>query len=183
MRSFTLLTLALLALPERSVAQREPAPASDLEAIEAKLLTRIGPQTRAWIIQEAAREIASNTVSEATAVHAVRSVPHLGSMGDADIMALAFIVMMEAAKSAREDLKSIMAGVKAINAAKADFRESTSGSSARARRVPDSLDRREKAGVLRLQAANDRQAKIVAALSMMVQKIPVGPPSLTQYVK
>ena len=36
-------------------------------------------------------------------------------MGDGDIMALAFIVIMEAAKSAREDLKAIMDGVKAIN--------------------------------------------------------------------
>jgi hypothetical protein len=39
-------------------------------------------------------------------------------MGDADIMALAFIVMMEASKSAQEDLKSIMDGVKAANAEK-----------------------------------------------------------------
>ena len=42
----------------------------------------------------------------------------LGALADGDIMALAFIVMMEAAKSAREDLKSIMDGVKAIDAAK-----------------------------------------------------------------
>lgn len=40
-----------------------------------------------------------------------------------DIMAVAFIVMMEAAKSAREDLKAIMDGVKAINAAKARMRD------------------------------------------------------------
>jgi hypothetical protein len=42
---------------------------------------------------------------------------------DGDIGAMAFIVMMEAVKSAREDLKSIMAGVKAINAAKQNLRE------------------------------------------------------------
>jgi putative addiction module CopG family antidote len=51
------------------------------------------------------------------------SLAILGSMDNADIMALAFIVMMEAAKSAREDLKAIMAQVKAINAAKAELRE------------------------------------------------------------
>lgn len=39
----------------------------------------------------------------------------LGSMGDQDIMAIAFIVMMEAAQSAREDLKAIMDGVNPIN--------------------------------------------------------------------
>jgi putative addiction module CopG family antidote len=42
----------------------------------------------------------------------------LGLAGDSDIMALAFIVLMEAAASAREDLKAIMESVKAINAAK-----------------------------------------------------------------
>jgi putative addiction module CopG family antidote len=47
----------------------------------------------------------------------------LGGMGNADIMAQAFIVMMEAAKSAQEDLKAIMAQVKAINRAKAALRE------------------------------------------------------------
>jgi Arc/MetJ-type ribon-helix-helix transcriptional regulator len=48
---------------------------------------------------------------------------HLGAHDDGDIMANAFSVMMEAAKSAREDLKSIMAGVKAINNAKQAVRE------------------------------------------------------------
>jgi putative addiction module CopG family antidote len=42
----------------------------------------------------------------------------LGSMDGSDIMAMAFIVMMEAAKSAQEDLRAIMERVKAINAAK-----------------------------------------------------------------
>jgi Arc/MetJ-type ribon-helix-helix transcriptional regulator len=52
---------------------------------------------------------------------------HLGgfsgvSTGD-DIMAMAFAVMREAATSAREDLKAIMDGVKAINEQKAGWRE------------------------------------------------------------
>ncbi|MDT4936322.1 MAG: hypothetical protein QOK11_4214 [Pseudonocardiales bacterium] len=51
------------------------------------------------------------------------SYPNLGATGDGDIMALAFIVMMEAAKSAREDLKAIMDGVKAINKQKEGWRE------------------------------------------------------------
>ncbi|MCC6810283.1 MAG: hypothetical protein IT381_22830 [Deltaproteobacteria bacterium] len=48
---------------------------------------------------------------------------NLAGMGDGDIMALAFIVMMEAAKSAREDLKAIMDGVKAINKEKEGWRQ------------------------------------------------------------
>jgi putative addiction module CopG family antidote len=47
----------------------------------------------------------------------------LGAVGDPDIMALAFIVMMEAAKSAEEDLREMMKNVKAINAAKSAQRE------------------------------------------------------------
>jgi hypothetical protein len=43
---------------------------------------------------------------------------NIGAMGDGDIMAMCFIVMAEAAKSAREDLKAIMDGVKAINKGK-----------------------------------------------------------------
>jgi hypothetical protein len=40
------------------------------------------------------------------------------------LLLLAFLVMMEAAKSAREDLKAIMSGVKQINDAKASLRQS-----------------------------------------------------------
>jgi hypothetical protein len=47
----------------------------------------------------------------------------LGSLNGDDIMALAFLVVMEAAKSARGDLKDIMKGVKEIN----DERSATRG--------------------------------------------------------
>jgi len=46
----------------------------------------------------------------------------LGSMNGADIEAICFLVLMQAAKSAQEDLKAIMAGVKEINDSKAKLR-------------------------------------------------------------
>jgi hypothetical protein len=46
-----------------------------------------------------------------------------GPGSDGDIAALAFTVMMEAARSADEDLKTIMAEVKAMNSAKARLRD------------------------------------------------------------
>jgi len=52
--------------------------------------------------------------------------PVLGDLGEADIEALAFLVLMQAAKSAQEDLKAIMDGVKAINAEKAKQRAGAS---------------------------------------------------------
>jgi hypothetical protein len=45
-----------------------------------------------------------------------------GFAADADVMAMAIIVILEAAKSAREDLKAIMDGVKAINKEKEGWR-------------------------------------------------------------
>jgi hypothetical protein len=46
----------------------------------------------------------------------------LGSMNGADIEAMAFLVLMQAAKSAQEDLKAIMDPVKATNEAKEKLR-------------------------------------------------------------
>jgi Arc/MetJ-type ribon-helix-helix transcriptional regulator len=47
----------------------------------------------------------------------------LGDAAGADIEALAFIVLMQAARDAQEDLKEIMNEVKAMNAAKRNLRE------------------------------------------------------------
>lgn len=60
----------------------------------------------------------SNVREEAASTYAT-----LGSLNNADIMAMAFIVIMEASKSAREDLKEIMAGIKDINESKQQLRD------------------------------------------------------------
>jgi len=46
-----------------------------------------------------------------------------GSMSGEDVEALAFLTLMEAAKSAQEDVRAVMASVKAINAAKRAMRD------------------------------------------------------------
>ncbi len=51
------------------------------------------------------------------------SMANLSALGNIDVETQAFIVSMEAAKSAAEDLKSVMNEVKAINNAKAKMRE------------------------------------------------------------
>jgi hypothetical protein len=66
----------------------------------------------------------------------------LGSMADADIEALIFIVMMELAKSAREDLKAIMDGVKAINEEKQRWRDVNESLHAMAAALRDRGDER-----------------------------------------
>ena len=95
-------------------------------------MTKVGPQTRAWIRQTAASQRGSMTLSDATAAQLVRGNPTLGGLGNNDIEALAFLVMMEAAKSANEDLKTIMEGVKQINSAKDGLRQTNARSKAAA---------------------------------------------------
>jgi hypothetical protein len=183
-RSTILLTLAILVLAESADAQREPSPTRDRQAMEAKLLTQIGPQTRTWIKQEAAREDASNTTSETTAVRAVASFPY-GRLRNSDIMALVFLVLMESAKSAREDLKEIMARVKAINNAKAPYLQlqSTNRATVRSKEHLDSLDRIASMESLRLQMAMDRQAKLESMLSNVMKQLSSTAASITQNLK
>lgn len=64
-----------------------------------------------------------NTLSDLVQDHIGTNYAILGSLPDGDIEALAFLVLMQAAKSAQEDLKAIMASVKAINSAKASQRK------------------------------------------------------------
>jgi hypothetical protein len=104
-------------------AQRQRGlPAPDLEAVRQAARDRFKPMN----------DPAATTRLRATI--AVRpgppapmnpSVPQ-GMLSSADIEALAFIVLMQASKSAQEDLKAIMEGVKAINKQKEGLRQVTS---------------------------------------------------------
>ncbi len=119
--------LALAALASNAVAQTVPPfPAGALET-EARLMTRVGPQTRDWIRQEATRELAAGAVSREAAKKAAASYRSFGGLGDGDIEALAFLVMTAAAKSAQEDLKTIMGHVKQINEPEMTRKMSRSG--------------------------------------------------------
>jgi len=124
------LAIAALLLTGNALAQVPPPLPEGAEALATRLSTRVGPQTQAWIRTEAARERAADAVSEAEAAKAVRANRSLGKLNDADVSALAFLVMMEAQKSAREDLKAIMSGVKSINDAKAALRQAQSAARA-----------------------------------------------------
>jgi hypothetical protein len=124
-------------------ASAGPIPA-DLEARAAELRKQASPRILAWAHDQgvalaktggpidlgALEQLARSQlvkrharVENSAAAAGGRTYPNLGNLGDADIMALCFIVMMEAAKSAQEDLKAIMGGVKAINNAKAAQRK------------------------------------------------------------
>lgn len=175
-------TLALVVMAQgifnQAFAQSEPAFPSGALAMEAKFLERIGSQTRAWIRQEGARVNRSDTISQETAVRAVASNRSLRGLGGTDVDALAFLVMMEAARSAREDLKAIMDGVKQLDRDKASARQAVVASRsasasvrARMRNDVDSLTRLGEMESLRLQVAMDRQAKLMSTLSNLMKKV------------
>ena len=120
-----------------------------------------------------------------------------GASGNGDIMGLAFIVLMESAKSAQEDLKAIMAGVKAINKEKQGWRAvaNTLNSYGAAGKpdvdcaretVKNTLDSMSEMGEmesLRLQMAMDRMSKMMSTLSNLLKKISDTASDITQNIK
>jgi hypothetical protein len=193
-----------------AAAQTIPVMPPGAEAAEARLLVKVGPQTRAFIRQEVARQRGNQVFSESLAAPIRRNV---GNLGDADIEALTFLIMMEAAKSQQEDLKAIMDGVKAINDAKETSRRgaarSGSPNAPRPRvainramisvaprskqdidnqidRVKNDLDSMSEMGEmesLRLQMAMDRMSKLMQTLSNLSKKISDTNATITQNLK
>ena len=135
----------------------------------------------------------------------VRPAPSTGSTGG-DIEALAFLVLMEASKSAQDDLKSIMDGVKAINDAKSklsDSREphgsldvdailqlmltvyavSVEAEFDAIRKDLDSTSELSEMESLRLQMMMDRMSKMMSTLSNLMKKISDTSSAIVQNLK
>jgi hypothetical protein len=125
------LLFAALALPP--VAQATTIP-PDLEAHAAGLRRQASPQLLAWAHDRGVALARGGVpVDPAALEHSVRSqlarkpgppagpaarYASLGAVSDAEVVAVSFVILMEASKSAQEDLKTIMDGVKLINAEK-----------------------------------------------------------------
>ena len=64
-----------------------------------------------WRLQEAKQLVTQALVIEQMVMTKVEThVPVLGQISELDIIAMIFAILLEAAKSAQDDLKSIMAG-------------------------------------------------------------------------
>lgn len=161
-----------------ALSRAVPAPLPDgAEARQARLLSKLGPQSRAWISQEARREAAAGTVSQGAAAAAAQNdFPQLGAMAGEDIMALAFLVLMEAAKQSEQDLKDIMAATQKAN----EQKKAQRGQVAQA---AGSLDEMSEEQSLKLQMAMDRRSKAVAALSNMMKKSAAANDNILQNLK
>jgi hypothetical protein len=103
-------------------AQRQRGlPAPDLEVIRQAARDRFKPINDP---AAATRLRATIAVRPGPPAPMNTSVPQ-GGLGSADIEALCFLVLMQASKSAQEDLKTILEGVKAINKQKEGLRQLT----------------------------------------------------------
>ncbi len=103
-------------------AQRQIQFPDSTEAVFNKAMKDINPKYSAWV-RSVAPQVNEKNMSEADVKQMTTTQwSVLGSMNGQDIEAIAFLVLMQAAKSAQEDLKSIMAGVKAINDQKSKLR-------------------------------------------------------------
>ncbi len=91
-------------------------------ALFTQMMRQINPKHINWIKNTAAT-VQQKGQTEAEVKTQATSWAQLGSLNTADIEALCFLVLMQASKSAQEDLKAIMAKVKSINEQKAKQRE------------------------------------------------------------
>jgi hypothetical protein len=137
-------------------ASRQPAPETkpctdrQIQAFFDSVTSRLKPEaaakfrelSRSDAVHRRALPSGSGREAIGRARQAVRSdLTALGSLPEGDIEALAFLVMMKAAKSAREDLKAIMKGVKEINKEKEGLRETQAELK---KEVCEYIDEREK---------------------------------------
>lgn len=105
---FSFLFCSLLLIPFTASAQNESSP--EAEALYKKAMAEINAKHVRWIITTAA-EVNEKKLSEADVMIRSKSYGALGNLNGQDIEAIAFLVLMQASKSAQEDLKAIMAKV------------------------------------------------------------------------
>ncbi len=103
-----------------ATAQEKPSP--DAEAFFKKAMSSINPQHVAWV-KKTAKTANERNMTDADVKTEATNWAVLGNLNSGDIEALCFLVMMQASKSSQEDLKAIMAKVKAINNQKQQQRE------------------------------------------------------------
>ncbi|MBI5858076.1 MAG: hypothetical protein HZB42_10575 [Sphingobacteriales bacterium] len=103
-------------------SQEEYSASPEAEAFFNSAMEQINQRHVNWI-KTTAKEANEKSLSPDDVVVRVNRYGVLGSMNGQDIEAIAFLVLMQASKSAQEDLKAIMAKVKAINDKKQQLRD------------------------------------------------------------
>jgi hypothetical protein len=208
--AFVLVTSSLAVAPTkatRSVYADLVQPRAALESQRARLWNAASPELRTKLEPAIERVLVSAGAKPkdgeapldllAEAKDAATAV--LGSRSAADIEAMAFVIMMQAAKSAREDLEAIMGAVKAIDMARAckgakpcldalapkDEVTQAHLDALRSRLAAKetSLSEMGEMESLRLQMAMDRMSKMMSTLSNLLKKISDTSSAIVQNIK
>lgn len=120
MKFFLLLSFAsLIIFSQKTRAQNQPS--AEAEAFFNKAMNQINSRHILWI-KNTARDMNTKNMAADSAMAKAKVYGVLGSMNGQDIEAIAFLVLMQAYKSSQEDLKGIIARVKAINEQKKSLR-------------------------------------------------------------
>ena len=127
------LLVAAATQPKVSVPLASPVNPA-LEQRRAAIAAVLSPSAKLKL-HSAARTLSRSAITDGTSRSAVVSAFQGVNLGDADINALAFLVMMDVAESARQDLQSIMQGVSAVNAQKDALRKELGNAAASKVRV------------------------------------------------
>lgn len=177
---------------QKAAAATPATPTLDAEALkkEEALLGKISAEQRSKVA--AAAKSLPSRVSAAAKATPAKTLDQLGKeaataagLGGADIESLVFLVLMQAAKSAQEDLKAIMASVKAVKVARmckdnaclaamkpaAEYDQKTlDAMRASVKGKLEGLSELGEMESLRLQTASDRFSRFVAAANSITQK-------------
>lgn len=105
-----------------AVAQSEPAFPPGALAMETRLRAKVGPQTRSWIRQLATRQVQGNTVSEAGARAAISADRFFAGLDESDVDSVVYLVMMQSARIANDDLREVQQGIGRIEASMSALR-------------------------------------------------------------
>lgn len=123
MRTSLLIIAIVICSFAKVSAQRQIQFPDSSEAVFNRAMREINPKYSSWI-RSVAPQVNEKKMTEADVSQMVANQWNvLGNLNGQDIEAIAFLVLMQAAKSAQEDLKAIMANVKSINNQKASQRE------------------------------------------------------------
>ena len=182
MRTFIPLALALtLSLPAYA-AQQPQYPVGSTER-ETRLLAVLGPMTKTWVRTEAGREAQANKLSEANATAAAKAVKGVNA---ADVDKLAFLVLMQAARSTETSIRDQQTELDGYNARKKQITDQIAKAKAAKPPTPTAdLEKRlaatiEVVGIaeMRLKSLNDRRATLVAMVGNELKKVPAAQEAL-----
>ena len=119
----TLFTVSLLLFYINVTAQANKDVSPKADSLFYKLMAAANPVKRSWVYKTAVKYRGKEITELKAMSEASNASSVLGNMAEGDIEAMAFLVLMQASKTANDDLKNIMAEVKTVNNAKANQRQ------------------------------------------------------------